>query len=189
MKRPGFFEGVGIGLFASLAGTVLFVAFTSVVSTATALSLMIGLLSLAYTAYLLGRSQERVGRLTTFTLWLIAAGAVWLWSPILPIYLLFHIGMVWLVRSLYFHASLLSALADLGLNGMALASALWAAERTGSIFLSLWCFFLVQALFVTLPSWTRQSGQQALPFRQAEDGFQYAHRAAEAALRRISSQH
>jgi len=187
MKRPGFFEGAGIGLVASLAGSVLFVVFAWVFSTPTGLRLLIALLGLAYTAYLLGRSGERVGRLATLALWLSAAGAVWLWQPSLPVYLLFHLGLIWLIRSLYFHASLLGALADLGLNGLALATALWAAERTGSVFLSLWCFFLVQALFTAIPAWTRQPGLSA--DSPAEDAFQQAHRAAEAALRRLSSLH
>lgn len=187
MKRPGFFEGAGVGLVASLVGSVSFVAFTLVFSTETALRLLIPLLGLAYAAYLLGRSGERVGRLTTLVLWLSGAGAVWLWSPSLPVYLLFHMGLIWLIRSLYFHASLLGALADLGLNGLALATALWAAERTGSVFLSLWCFFLAQALFVAIPAWARQPGSPADGL--AEDAFQQAHRAAEAALRRLSSLH
>lgn len=186
MKRPGFFEGVGLGLVLSLVGGVLFVAFALVFSSETVLALLIALLGLAYTVYLLGRSGERVGRLTALILWFAAAGLLWLWTPILPIYLLFHLGLIWLVRSLYFHASLLSALADLALNGLALATALWAAERTGSVFLSLWCFFLVQALFVHIPSWTRQPGSQSPNDTEDEDAFGHAHRAAEAALRRIS---
>ena len=186
MKRPGFFEGVAVGLVASLIGSVLFVALGLVFSTQTALGIVIALLSLAYTAYLLSRSSERVGRLTTLILWFLAAGFLWFWSPGLPIYLLFHLGLVWLVRSLYFHASLFSALADLGLNGLALATAVWAAERTGSVFLTLWCFFLVQALFVAIPSWTRQPGSQSPADMQADDSFQHAHRVAEAALRRMS---
>jgi len=189
MKRPGFFEGVAVGLIASSIGSVLFVAFAMIFDADTALSLLIALLGLAYTAYLLGRSVERVGRLTTLLLWFVAAGLVWLWSPGLPLYLLFHLGLIWLVRSLNFHASLLSALADLGLNGLALASGLWATERTGSAFMSLWCFFLVQALFVAIPAWSRQSSQRFPSEPQDHDAFQQAHRAAEAALRRLSSFH
>jgi hypothetical protein len=188
MKRPGFFEGAGLGLLASVLGSVTFVALRLVFPSETAWALLIALLGLGYTVYLLGRSAERVGRLSTLLFCLIAAGAVWLWSPILPIYLLFYVGLVWLVRSLYFHADLLGALADFGLNGLALATALWAADRTGSLFLSLWCFFLVQALFVAIPAWTRKPGQPAQA-GSTEDNFQQAHRAAEAALRRISSQH
>ena len=119
MKRPGFFEGVAVGLVGSLVGSVLSVAFALVFSTTTSLNLLIALLGLAYTVYLLSRSGERVGRLTTLILWFLAAGFVWFWSPGLPVYLLFHVVLVWLIRSLYFHASLLSALADLGLHLLA----------------------------------------------------------------------
>jgi len=35
-------------------------------------------------------------------------------------YLLVHLGLIWLIRSLYFYSSVLSALADLGLGGLGL---------------------------------------------------------------------
>jgi len=185
MKRPGFFEGAALGLAASLAGSASYLALGLVFPRATVGYLLVAGLGFAYTVYLLMRSPERVGRLVTLTVWMGGAALVWFLSPSLQLYLLFHLGLVWLVRSLYFQASLLSALADLALNGLALAAATAAALRTGSVFMSLWCFFLVQALFVFIPPALPRQGR-AEP-AQAPDAFQQAHRAAEAALRRLSS--
>jgi hypothetical protein len=185
MKRPSFFEGVGVGLGASLAGSVLHTALSLVLPGSDVLRMVIAGLGLAYVFYLLGRSPERVGRVTALAAWVPAALAIWLLGPPLVLFLLLHLGLVWLVRSLYYHASLLAALGDLGLAGLGLAAAVWALVHTGSLFLGLWCFFLVQALFVVIPS--RRGGHPPDIERDREDRFQNAHRMAEGALRRLSS--
>ena len=63
-------------------------------------------------------------------------------------YVLVHLGLVWLVRSLYYYSGLLPALADLGSALLGAAFAVWAAQRSDSAWLALWCFFLVQAFHV-----------------------------------------
>ena len=66
------------------------------------------------------------------------------------------------------------------------AAAVWAARQSGSFALSLWCFFLVQALYAAIPARFPGEGgstADAVP----EDRFQRAHRAAEAALRSLHS--
>ena len=101
------------------------------------------------------------------------------------LYLLAHVGTLWLVRSVYFHKSGLAAIADLGLNALALAGAVWAASRTGSVFAALWCFFLVQAALVLIPARLvpRRPGTPAV----AEDRFGRALRNAKAAVRRLTT--
>jgi len=185
MKRPTFFEGVGVALVASLAGSVLYGALGTVLPSGLVLRLVVAGLGLAYVLYLLGRTSERVGRITTLVAWLVAAGLVWMFVPTLTLYVLLHLGLVWLIRSLYFHASLLAALADLGQSGLALAAGVWALLHTGSLFLALWCFFLVQALFVAIPASPRRGHTAVKP--DADDHFQQAHRVAEAAVRRLST--
>jgi hypothetical protein len=187
MKTPGFFEGVALAFGLSLLGSLAYGALGLLLPTALVLRLVIAGLSLAYLLYLLRRSSERVGRLTTLAVWFAMAAAVWLWPLGLPLYVLAHLCTLWLVRSLYFHGSLVAALADLLLNGLALIAALWAAHRTGSLFASLWCFFLVQALFSSIPN--PIPGRQGTAGPDPEDRFGQAHRAAEAALRRLSSMH
>ena len=188
MKRPTFFEGVIVAAVASLAAGACFAALTTVFPSAGVLRLVVAGLGLAYVVYLLRRNDERVGRVVTIAVWLAAALALWIFEPPSLLYLAAHLGLVWLVRSLYFHASLLSALADLGLVALGLAGAVWAANETHSIALSVWTFFLVQALYIAVPPRIAARAEAAvrdLP----EDRFQRAHQAAEAALRRMHSAH
>jgi len=185
VKRPGFFEGAVVALVATIAGGACYSALTTVFPSTGVLRLLIAALGLAYIVYLLRRNEERVGRITTIALWLLAAVALWIFEPPSLLYLCGHLALVWLVRSLYFHSSLLAALADLGLVALGLAAAVWAARQSGSVALSLWCFFLVQALFVAIPARFPAEGgsaNDALP----EDRFQRAHQTAEAALRSLS---
>jgi hypothetical protein len=187
MKRPSFFEGVGVALATSVTGSMLFTVLASLFTGGFVLRTLIAALSLLYLLYLLKRSQERVGRITTLTAWLATAMGIWLLGLSLPLYLLAHLSLLWLVRSLYFHAGLLSALADLGLVLFGLAAALWAWLSTNSLGLSLWCFFLVQALFVLIPMhFKRRSGLRKDSQAEA-DRFQHAYRVAEAAISKLSS--
>jgi hypothetical protein len=186
MKRPGFFEGVALAFGLSLMGSLANGALGLFLPGNLVLPLVITGLSLAYLLYLLSRSRERVGRLIALAAWCVMAAAVWLWPLGLALYLLAHLGTLWLVRSLYFHGSVLAALGDLMLMGLGLIAALWAAAHTGSLFAGLWCFFLAQALFPSIRG-PAPGGTAAAP--EPADRFGQAHRAAEAALRRLSSIH
>jgi hypothetical protein len=187
MKQPTFFEGVAVALSASLVGSVLFTALTPVFAGGGALRLLIASIGLGYVVYLLSRSRERAGRITVPAVWALAAAATWLLQPALPLYVLAHASFVWLIRSLYFYSSLLPALGDLGLTGLSLAAAVWAADHSGSLFLSIWCFFLVQALFVAIPSRLSRRRRTSQPEHEGEDRFERAHRVAETAVRKLSS--
>jgi hypothetical protein len=189
MKQPTFPEGVAVALAASLAGGAAFNALDLIFPGTSPLRLLIAGISLVYVIYLLGRSPERVGRVMTIAAWLTVAGVLWFTQPPLPLYLCLHLGAIWLIRSLYFYSSMLSALADLGLNSLALSAAIWAITRTNSVFLGLWCFLLVQALFIVIPkqAFRRSAANRA---GQADtDRFLHAYRNAEAAVRKLSSVH
>ena len=187
MKSPTLLEGVLVALVASLVGSILFTALAPSLGSAAVLRLLMPFIGLGYLLYLLRRSRERVGRITVVTIWGLAALALWLLHPPIALYLVLHIGLIWLVRSLYFYASVLSALTDLALNGLALATAIWAVSHTGSLFLGVWCFFLVQALFVAIPHELGAKGTRQPSTVDLGDRFQHAHRAAEAAVRKLSS--
>ena len=187
MRRPDFFEGVVVALVASITGGVLYSIGQTLLPGSGILRLLIAALGLGYILYLLRRSRERVGRLTVPATWLVMAALTWFSTAPLTIYVLVHLGAVWLIRSLYFYSSVLSALADLCLSGFSLAAAVWALLQTGSVFASLWCFFLVQALFAAIPATLpRRPGVQP-PHPDREDRFQHARRVAEAAVRKLSS--
>jgi hypothetical protein len=189
MKQPTFLEGVGIALAISLAGGVLYSAMDAVFPGVPVLRLLIASIGLAYVIYLLTRSPERVGRVTAFAAWLVVAGVLWFTHPPLLLYVSVHLGAIWLIRSLYFYSSALSALADLGLNGLGLAAAIWAVTRTGSVLLGLWCFFLVQALFVVIPKSIQHKPGATEGGHESEDRFQHAYRVAETAVHKLSSNH
>ena len=124
---------------------------------------------------------------TAAAAWLMIAGVLWFTHPPLLLYVSLHLGTLWLIRSLYFYSSALSALADLGLNGLGLAAGIWAITHTGSVLLGIWCFFLVQALFVVIPKSIQHKPGATQASHESEDRFQHAYRAAETAVRKLSS--
>lgn len=187
MKRPTFFEGVVVALILSFAGSAVYHALTFLFTSDWVLRVLIAGIGLAYIVYLLGRSCERIGRIAAFAGWALAAGAAGFMSLPLIVYLLVHIGLIWLIRSLYFYSSVLATLGDFGLVALSLAATIWAATQTGSVFISIWCFFLVQALFVTIPTTLHRKLGEARSEGDGEDRFRHAHRAAEAALHKLLS--
>jgi hypothetical protein len=174
----------------SLLGGATFAGLSHLVDPATALRLVVALLGGSYVCWLVSRSGARIGRVTSVVGWSAAAIALQ-FSPIaLPLYLLVHVALIWLIRSLYFHTSVLPALLDLALSGFGIAAAVWAAEQSNSVFLASWCFFLVQSFFVVIPRTLKdRSTPSAYPPDDVNQPFQRAQRTAEAALRRISANH
>ncbi len=185
MKLPSVMEGVGVALLASMAGAAVFAVLSVMLDTLGVFRLVVAGLALAYVLYLLLRNSERLGRLSVLALWFVIAGAnlLLVTSPLL--YVVIHLALIWLIRALYYYTGVLPALLDLGLMAVSLAVAIWAGETTHSLLLSLWCFFLVQALFVLLPtSFTQRSKHNAA---LTDDAFDRAHRAAEVALRKLTT--
>jgi len=188
MKRPTFFHGAVVagvlGFFASAVVATLmpFIGIGAV------LRLTIPALGLAYLLYLFSRSGERTGRVTTISLWSALAAITWWVAPPLPLYLLIHVGAIWLVRSLYFYAGVLPALMDLGLSTLSVSATVWAITRSGSVFLATWCFFLVQALFVTIPPTVKGGKRSAIKSVANNDNFDQARRQADQALRQLFTQ-
>lgn len=185
MKPIRFIHGVGMALVLSFFGSAIFASLASVMATGMLIKLLIALLGLAYIGFLLAHSRERVGRPTAIAFWLSGSLLAWYFAPTLFTYTLVHLGMLWLLRSLYFYTSAMAAMLDLGLTSLAIYAALWASQSTHSVFLSVWCFFLVQAVFPAIPNSLRSA-----PSKQHSDEnqkFSRALRSAEAALRRISA--
>ena len=177
--------GIGIGLVLSIAGAAVLTALAPIVGPRTAVRAVIALLGLAYVLYVVGKSGERVGRITTVAVWLVAAAGAWLGGVPLIGYVLIHVGLVWLVRSLYCYSGVLPALADLGLSVLGAAFGVWAASRSGSPMLAFWCFFLAQAFHVLIPA-AIGAGEAKQPAGD-DSRFGRAQLAAEAAIRRLST--
>jgi RES domain-containing protein len=148
---------------------------------------LISILALGYLIYLLKRSNERTGRVVMVALWLIATLACLLLDTSLLGFLLVQAALIWVVRSLYVHASVLPALLDLGLVAIALVASAWAILQTDSVITAIWCFFLTQSLFVLIPGFA-STHDNASCFNPVEaDRFQSAHRVALDAVRKLST--
>jgi hypothetical protein len=184
-SSPSFGHSLGAALLLSLSGAAVLAALTPMLSTGTALRAVIALLGLAYVLYVLGRSGERVGRITTIACWALVASVAWFAGLPLVGYLLVHLGLVWLIRSLYCYSGVLPALADLGVTALGAAFAVWAARYSGSAWLAFWCFFLAQTLHGLIPA--AAAGRNCEAPNEADQAFDRAHRAAEAAIRRLST--
>lgn len=184
MKRPTFFHGVVVALAIAVAAGAVFSALVPLLGAGTALRLIIPVMGLAYLICLFRRNAESTGRITTVALWFVVSAVTWLVAPPIPVYVLIHAGMLWLVRSLYFYSSAFPALLDLGLGALSVSAAVWAMTRSGSLFLAVWCFFLVQAVFVVIP---QRLGMPAPgDADEIDDGaFERARRRADAALRQL----
>lgn len=185
MKRPSFFHGVIVAAVLGFFASAVVATLTPFLGIGTVIRLVIPGLAFAYLLYLFSRCDERVGRVTTLTLWTVLTVATWWFAPVLPLYLLIHVGAVWLVRSLYFYSGIMPALMDLGLSGLSVSASVWAITRSGSVFLATWCFFLVQALFVAIPPSVRRSRDAAAEIPADNDTFEQARHRADAAVRQL----
>ncbi len=185
-NKPTFFEGVTVALIASVVITACAFVISHVFFSAGFLQILIACASAAYIGYLMIRSRERLGRLTVFATWSVASITAMIFAPSLAVFLLLQLGMIWVVRSLYYHNSLLTAFADLGLMGLSTFVAVWVWLSTGSLFLSLWCFFLMQALFVFIPKHLKKSESGDGITTASSDHFEHAYLAAENAVRQLS---
>ena len=188
MKRPSFIQGVVVAAILGFFASAVVATLTPFVGLGAVIRTVIPGLGLAYLLYLFSRSRERVGRVTTLSLWAALTVATWWLAPALPLYMLIHVGAIWLVRSLYFYAGVLPALLDLGLSTLSVSAAVWAITRSGSVFLATWCFFLVQALFVTIPPTLKRRRNGQTDTTPEDAGFDHARRQADRALRQLFTQ-
>lgn len=182
MKRPSFLYGVAVALALAAGGAAVMTTLAPLLGPATALRPIVPAVGLIYLVSLFRGNDRSTGRITTVALWFVVAGVTWAAAPPIAVYVLIHAAMLWLVRSLYFYASALPALLDLGLSTLSVAVATWAITRSDSLFLAIWCFFLVQAAFVVIP---QRLGLPALEDGIDDDAFERARRRADAALRQL----
>ena len=185
MKRPTFFHGVIVAAVLGFFASAIVATLTPFVGLGAVIRIVIPALGLSYLLYLFSRSEERVGRVITLSLWSALATVTWWIAPPLPLYLLIHVGAIWLVRSLYFYSGVLPALMDLGVSTLSISATVWAISRSGSVFLATWCFFLVQALFVAIPPAIKSAQKTQRNTAADNENFERAKRSADQALRQL----
>ncbi|MEM7283499.1 MAG: hypothetical protein AAF438_17925 [Pseudomonadota bacterium] len=176
-------KGMLMGFLISGAGAICMAVLGVVFSLVPLVKFTASLCCISYLLFLVTNSPAKVGRWVTVLVWGILTTVTWYFAPTL-LFLSVQIGLIWLVRSLYHHNTVLAALFDLLLSGFALAVAVWATSETHSVFLALWSFFLVQALFVLIP----QNIHRSNTTHSSKSRFDVAQRTAEAALRRLANQ-
>lgn len=183
MNRPTFFEGVAIAAVLAVAGTSGWHLGSLLLPRRILPDLLLTGIATLYALYLLYRSPLRAGRLTALASWLALSLGLVLWPVPLPLQAVAYGGALWLLRTACHHPSLLGLVADLALQALSAGAAVWAIRESGSLFLAMWSYFLVQALFAAIPRATPRGRTEAL----AQHPFDRAERAAEQALRRIAA--
>lgn len=183
MKTLSFWPAVALALAISVLGWVLHTVIGSVLGIGWSLRIVVLAAAMLQVLTLLATTPQRSGRVVAAAAWLALSGALVLLDPALPLWLIAQTGFIWLLRSLQRYDSLLTAAADALLSGFALSAAIATAMHTRSLFLSLWSYFLVQALAAFLP---RRLPASAPHTAAGGNDFEASFRTAEAALRRLS---
>ncbi len=186
MKTPGIIDGVIVAIVISLGAGVISLVLGGFITHTTLFTLVLCAATLIYLIYLLKRSAARVGRVVVIAAWAVTGFACWFFEVALIELVLIQAGIIWLVRSLYFHGSMFSAALDFGLISAGLAASAWAMVNTGSLAGSLWSFFLVQALFCWIPELARKHSDEIHENRPDQSSFQSAHRVALDAVRKLT---
>ena len=184
MKAPGIIDGIFVAalIAVGVGFTTLMFGFAGV---GAQLDFVLPWATLAYLVYLFRRSETRIGRVVAIAAWAAVSLACWLFELPTSQHALAQAGIVWLLRSLYFHDSLLAALLDLGLVAAGLVAGAWALINTYSAAAVLWSFFLLQALFCLIPAFD-PSRAEIRACNGRNSPFQSAHRVAVDAGRKLS---
>lgn len=185
MKKATFFEGVGFALISSIVVAVIFTTMSHLFLNGNVFRMLVAGVSFAYIIYLFLRSNERIGKVTVISTWFAITLISLIFVPSLLLYITIQLFMIWIMRSLYFYNSIFSALTDLALMGMSLVVAIWALSVSGSVFLSFWCFFLMQALFVFIPKNFVSKDKSESVYPVNDDKFEHAYHAAEVAVSKL----
>jgi hypothetical protein len=186
MKTPAILDGLTLAFVISLGAALASLLLGGFIVYSVLFEIIMYAATLIYLLYLLKRSNARVGRVIVIACWAVTSLGCWFFDVALLQQVLIQAGIIWLVRSLYFHGSLFTALIDFGLVSAGLAAAAWALVNTGSLVAALWSFFLVQSVFCWLPKLARKHDAENFRNEQQQSSFQSAHRVAVDAVRKLS---
>lgn len=188
MKRPSLWREIGVAFALSLVGAVGFHTLVAFTGAAAALRFIVLGLGAAYGLSLLAVVPTRIGK----TVAVIVAGGLGagliVLDPSLPAWVLTLTSGIWLLRCCYLHGGPGAALKDAALSTFAISAARYGASHSRSLFLALWAYFLVQALWTLIPA-VAAPAPAASPDAGGASRFDQAERTAEAALRRLTLRH
>jgi len=175
--RPTFAQGVVIALTLSIAGAALQALLVPWFAEGFVERLLIVLLSFSYFIWV--SRGHRWGQLAAVTVWIGVALVIWLLADSSASFLFAHLALFSLSRMAFLKPGVTRCLFDIALVAAGVLVATWAATTTGSLVLTLWCFFLIQAVIGL-----RLGRSRAAP--PAVDPFERSYRTAQAALKRLA---
>ena len=181
-QSSGFAEGAGVAFALSLMATLIYRGCAVLLGTSVSLATLFVLLLSLYALYLLKRSNRSAGKPTAVIAFI--SFALLLNSFSLPLAIVAGVLMpaVWVLRCFFYRQGVIDSVLDLGLSAAALIAAIAAATATQSIFITVWTFFIVQALHVSIP--LLGEGRPTNPAQQ----FECAYTSAETAIRQFYSE-
>lgn len=186
IKSPGIINGIIAALVITLAVGALILLLSGFIYQSTLFALVLYSATFAYLIYLLRKSSTHIGRVVIVSSWAGISLLCWFFDVPLTHQIFIQAGIIWLVRSLYFHASLITAALDFILVTVGLAAGAWAMANTGSLTTTVWSFFLVQSLFCWIPDLSGEvSNRQHIP-QSEQTNFQSAYRAALDAVHKLT---
>ena len=181
--KPSFLNGALIGLFISFIGAIGFYGLALIMPFMVSAYLMIGILGITYHCYLSSTQQSNKGLVSSIVILVLITMVSWLFAWSLLTVVSLNCFLIWMFRIHYFHKSAIGAIGDLAiLIGSTFLSA-YTFAHTDSLFLSIWVFFLCQALFVLIPE---SIVKNSSPHHHVESKFSVAKRNAQSALNQLN---
>ncbi|MCC6220346.1 MAG: hypothetical protein IT291_03795 [Deltaproteobacteria bacterium] len=189
MKSTTLFSGIVIALLLSIISSPLLALASVFFNPLTAMQLTLALIATGYLIYLFSKANLRAGKiflpLLSFS---VLIGALFFKLTFFSL-LLIMAATIWLVRSVINYKSVISTIVDGALVCLGFGSALLATFFTGSLFVAVWSFLLLQALYVFIPRsfLTKEKHCSELSDSSTHgDPFAKSQHAAEEALRRLA---
>ena len=185
--RPSIAHGIFVALLLSAVTLAAAGLFSLIIYGYLLLTVVLAGVAFLYVCILLHTARGQSGRVVVAVMSAIVLGGAALWLSC-PAFILMAVATLWLVRSLTTYSSVLLAGADGILCVIGLLAGLWASTYTGSLAVGIWCFFLVQSLYVLIPRSMSELGK-CVPDAEEKavkpEPFDAAFQAAESILRGI----
>ena len=189
MTRLSILGGIGLAVLLSVTGKILLSSLLLLLPGYTAVKFTLAASVGAYLLLLLAKSRLRNGKIVAFCLWCAASAATFVFGASLFMFAILQLTLLWLIRSFCNYTSLVATLLDLALVAVGALAAFWAYITTGSVLLTIWCFFLTQSLFAAIPQRGLSLKRQQIsstPSTTTMQRFQQACRSAETALSQLN---
>ncbi len=191
MSSLSFIRSTVVAVLLSIAASAIYYSMTILFSNEFSIRLVISIVTFAYIFYLLTEAEMSFGKLSFGTAYILSTAAMVALNPPLLAFALFHVGFIWLIRTVYYHHYFLLSLIDLVFSIVSFTAAIGAILHSHSLFISFWSFFLTQALILPMLHhlFNKYQNPRLKPHPRnthSQHDFQQAHRNAEDALHKLA---